>query len=255
MPEKNFDKLWEEYAKTKSKQIRDQLITEYAPLIKVVAGRLKMYLGNNVELDDLIGYGAFGLMDAIDKFELNKKVKFETYASLRIRGSILDSIRKNDWVPRSLRQKHKDLEAAYQKLEEKLGRAATDEEMAKELNITVAEFDTLVKDTNILTLTSLEDFVDQNYEKNMNGFAKASTETPEDVATQNAIKEVLVDTIKNLPEKEQKVVYLYYYEQLTLKEISKILEVSESRISQLHSKAMMRLKGKLGKHKDVLLGV
>ena len=132
MDEAYKNKLWNEYAATKSSEVREQLILEYAPLVKLVAGRLSMYLGYNVEYDDLVSYGIFGLIDAIDKFDSMKEVKFETYASLRIRGSILDQIRKMDWIPRTIRQKQKKIDAAMKEIETTTGRAATDEEIAQE---------------------------------------------------------------------------------------------------------------------------
>ena len=130
MTETEKNKLWEEYSRRRTAEVREKLIIEYAPLVKIVAGRLSMYLGYNVEYDDLVGYGVFGLIDAIDKFDYGKGIKFETYASLRIRGAVLDQIRKMDWIPRSLRQKQKKIDAAMNKLELELGRPATDEELA-----------------------------------------------------------------------------------------------------------------------------
>lgn len=137
MTEEERKELWQQYADNKSSEIREKLIIEYAGLVKIVAGRLSMYLGYNVEYDDLVGYGTFGLIDAIDKFNLCRGVKFETYASLRIRGAILDQIRKMDWIPRTLRQKQKKLDNALKKIEAEKGRTATDEEVAQELNITL----------------------------------------------------------------------------------------------------------------------
>ena len=137
MDEAYKNKLWNEYAATKSSEVREQLILEYAPLVKLVAGRLSMYLGYNVEYDDLVSYGIFGLIDAIDKFDSMKEVKFETYASLRIRGSILDQIRKMDWIPRTIRQKQKKIDAAMKEIETTTGRAATDEEIAQKLEISI----------------------------------------------------------------------------------------------------------------------
>ena len=133
MDENSKEKLWDLYAKNKNPELREKIIIEYAPLVKLVAGRLSMYLGYNVEYEDLVSYGIFGLIDAIDKYDFNKNVKFETYASLRIRGAILDQIRKMDWIPRSVRQKQKKIESAMSKLETEYGRAATDEEIAREL--------------------------------------------------------------------------------------------------------------------------
>ncbi|WP_105618030.1 FliA/WhiG family RNA polymerase sigma factor [Vallitalea okinawensis] len=244
MPDKNIEKIWIEYKKTHSSDSKEKLIEEYVSLVKYVAGRLNIYLGNNVEYDDLLGYGYFGLIDALDKYDLNKGVKFETYASLRIRGAILDNIRKIDWVPRSLRQKQKDLEKAYTSLEIELGRPATDVEVAAQLNMNMKEFNKLVSDTNISNLVSLEDYVEQHNGNHFN-LKDNSEYQPEKVMEKNETIHILGDMIDLLPEKEQIVITLYYYEELTLKEISLILGVSESRISQLHSKALSRLRGKL----------
>ena len=148
MDENSKEKLWDLYAKNKNPELREKIIIEYAPLVKLVAGRLSMYLGYNVEYEDLVSYGIFGLIDAIDKYDFNKNVKFETYASLRIRGAILDQIRKMDWIPRSVRQKQKKIESAMSKLETEYGRAATDEEIARELDISTEELDTMKKRLN-----------------------------------------------------------------------------------------------------------
>lgn len=144
--------LWEEYARTKSSKIREKLILEYAGLVKIVAGRLGMYLGYTVEYDDLVGYGIFGLIDAIDKFELSKGVKFETYASLRIRGAIIDQIRKMDWIPRTIRQKQKKIETAMQELERELGRTPNSEELAEYLEVTVEEVEQMISQANLSSL-------------------------------------------------------------------------------------------------------
>ena len=145
MSDKNLEILWEQYEATKETSIKDKLIIEYAPLVKFVAGRLNIYLGQNVEYEDLVSYGVFGLIDAIDKFDLKKGVKFETYASLRIRGAIIDNIRKLDWVPRSLRQKNKEIEKTIMELESELGRTATDEELAQKMNISIDELHEIYK--------------------------------------------------------------------------------------------------------------
>ena len=157
MDEKGKTALWEEYSQTKDPKIREKLILQYSELVKIVAGRLVMYLGYTVEYDDLVGYGLFGLIDAIDKFELTKGVKFETYASLRIRGAILDQIRKMDWIPRTLRQKQKKLEQAMHEFEVEFGRAATSEELSKKMDISVEELKGLVNQTQIASLVSLDE--------------------------------------------------------------------------------------------------
>lgn len=243
-------KLWEEYSRKKSEQLREQLILEYVGLVKIVAGRLSMYLGNNVEYDDLVGYGTFGLIDAIDKFDNDKGVKFETYASLRIRGAILDQIRKMDWIPRTLRQKQKRLDAAYQKLETTSGRTATDEELAKELDISVDELESWQMQTQIGGLVSLDEYMEQG-EGRIENSASEDYVQPERIVERQELKEILAKTLKELTDKEQKVIYLYYFEDLTLKEISAILEVSESRISQLHTKALQKMRQKLGGNMDL----
>ena len=157
-------KLWEEYSKKRTPQLQEKIIIEYAGLVKLVAGRLSMYLGNNVEYDDLVGYGTFGLIDAIDKYDYTKGVKFETYASLRIRGAILDQIRKMDWIPRSVRQKQRKLDQAYQNLEQRYGRAVNDEELAQELDITVDELESWQNQTKITNIISLDEFMEQGTE-------------------------------------------------------------------------------------------
>lgn len=248
----NNQDLWRQYQNTKDPDIREKLIIEYSHLIKYIAGRLNIYFGSNVEYDDLVGYGVFGLIDAIDKFDINKGVKFETYASLRIRGSIIDSIREMDWVPRSLRQKSKELEKVYCEVENELGHSATDKEISQKLGISVNDFYKLLNEVNITSMVSLEDFLEQNYEI---GIGEVTTDTEEHPERQMELKElsrILADSIDKLPDKEKTVVSLYYYEELTLKEISAIMKVSESRISQLHTKAILRLKGKLARHQSLL---
>ncbi|MBQ1689572.1 MAG: FliA/WhiG family RNA polymerase sigma factor [Lachnospiraceae bacterium] len=251
MNEESRLKLWEEYGKTHSSQLREQIIIEYASLVKIVAGRLSMYLGYTVEYDDLVGYGTFGLIDAIDKFDLLKGVKFETYASLRIRGAILDQIRKMDWIPRTLRQKQKKMDQAYQKLELQNGRGGTDEEVAKELGITVDELVNWQNQTKVTNLVSLDEFLEQGAEVRVDNDVSSHFEQPDRVMEKEEMKKILVETLEQLTENERKVITLYYYEDLTLKEISRILEVSESRVSQLHTKALQKMKKKLGNNVEM----
>lgn len=246
--------LWKIYSETKDQSVKEQLIIEYADLVKYVAGRLSIYFGSNVEYDDLVGYGVFGLIDAIDKFDLSKKVKFETYASLRIRGAIIDAIREQDWAPRSLRKKCKELERAYYELENELGHSASDQEVADRLGITLDEFNKLLQEVNISQMISLEDYLEQNHETGLDPFSmQREAGSPEQRLEVIELKEILADTIDKLPEKEKMVVTLYYYEELTLKEISLIMNVSESRVSQLHTKAIMRMRGKLERLKSAIL--
>lgn len=247
------DKLWSEYSKTGSQELRESLIIEYAPLVKLVAGKLSMYLGYNVEFDDLVGYGIFGLIDAIDKFDYGKGVKFETYASLRIRGAILDQIRKMDWIPRTVRQKQKQLDGAYRRIEERTGRPATDEEVADELGISVDELDDMQNETKITNIISLDEYMDQG-EVRVEPKADKDYMQPEKVVEKSELKRLLMEVLETLTEKEKKVVTLYYYEELTLKEISRVLDVSESRVSQLHSKALIKMRQRLGSNMEMFLG-
>ncbi len=246
------EKLWETYQKNPSPEIREQIILEYAPLVKIVAGRLSMYLGYNVEYDDLVGYGIFGLIDAIDKFNAQKDVKFETYASLRIRGSILDQIRKMDWIPRTVRQKQKKLDEAIKRIEMKTGKNATDEELAAEVGITDDELLIWQSQLKITNVVSLNEFVEQGSEPIMDAKGNSHFIHPEDKIEENELKEVLKDTLETLTEKERKVIEFYYYEELTLKEISKILGVSESRISQLHTKALAKMRKRMGDYMNIV---
>ncbi|MCI8490639.1 MAG: FliA/WhiG family RNA polymerase sigma factor [Lachnospiraceae bacterium] len=247
------EKLWEAYQKHPSPEIREQIILEYAPLVKVVAGRLSMYLGYNVEYDDLVGYGIFGLIDAIDKFDAEKDVKFETYASLRIRGSILDQIRKMDWIPRTVRQKQKRLDEAIKQVEMRTGKNATDEEIALEIGITDDELSVWQSQLKITNIVSLNEYVEQGSEPVMDARNNSHFIQPEEKIQENELKKVLKDTLEFLTEKERKVIELYYYEELTLKEISKVLGVSESRISQLHTKALSKMRKKMGSYMDILV--
>ncbi len=252
MDESEKKKLWNEYARSKSSQSRDKIILEYAPLVKLVAGRLSMYLGYNVEYEDLVSYGIFGLIDAIDKFDCTKAVKFETYASLRIRGAILDQIRKMDWIPRTIRQKQKKIDSAIKEIEEQEGRTAKDEEIARKLGIGEIEFLEWQSQMKITNIVSLNEYLEQGSEISNDKNNSKYFDNPEVVAEQTELKQILKDALELLTEKERKVILLYYYEELTLKEISNVLEVSESRISQLHTKGLQKMKRKLGNYMGVL---
>lgn len=247
MTEAEKSKLWETYSKTQSREIREKLILEYAPLVKIIAGRLSIYLGYNVEYEDLVSYGIFGLIDAIDKFDYFKGIKFETYASLRIRGSILDQIRKMDWLSRTMRKKQKLYEEAIAKLGVQLGRTPTEEEIATEMNITVDELCSIEGQSLSSAMMSLDEYVDQGIESKELALENNAFGNPEQEIEQDELKRVIAETLETLTDKERKVIILYYYEELTLKEISRIMEVSESRISQLHTKGLQKLKQRLGK--------
>ena len=226
---------------------------EYAPLVKVVAGRLSMYLGYNVEYDDLVGYGIFGLIDAIDKYDAGKDVKFETYASLRIRGSILDQIRKMDWIPRTVRQKQKKLDEAVKQVEMRTGKNASDEEIAVEIGISEDELAVWQSQLKVTNIVSLNEYVEQGSEPVMDARNNSHFIQPEEQIQEDELKKVLKDTLELLTEKERKVIELYYYEELTLKEISKVLGVTESRISQLHTKALLKMRRKMGSYMDIFV--
>ncbi|MCL1884944.1 MAG: FliA/WhiG family RNA polymerase sigma factor [Defluviitaleaceae bacterium] len=248
----NLDNLWQTYIANKSPILKEKLILHYAPLVKYVAGRLLVHIGQHVEFDDLVGYGIFGLIDAIDKYDNAKGVKFETYASFRIRGAIIDHIRRMDWVPRTLRQKNKQMEQAYTMLEDELGRQPTDEELAEKLELSLEETQDLIRKSSVLSLVSLDDYMEQNYESSFTPLVANRVDSPEEQTEKQERKAMLAEAISKLTEKEKLVITLYYFEDLTLKEISSVMKVSESRISQIHTKAITRLQGKLGRYKGLL---
>ncbi|NLG83689.1 MAG: RNA polymerase sigma factor WhiG [Firmicutes bacterium] len=250
--------LWQEYFRTKSKAAREALILKYAPLVKYVAGRIAIGLPPHVDPDDLIGFGIFGLIDAVEKYDLEKGIKFETYAIARIRGAILDGLRSMDWVPRSVRQKARELERVCANLERKLGRAATDAEISAAMNLTLEDFYRLLGEVSCTTLTSLDELwlLHGNEEETVRVIDLVQDAEGTDPIRQVEIEEVkreLAEAIAKLPERERLVVALYYYEGLTLKEIGEILQISESRVSQIHTKAVLRLRGRLSRWKESML--
>ena len=208
MDEMAREKMWTDYIVAKSGEMRDKIIVEYAPLVKIVAGRLSAYLGYNVEYDDLVGYGIFGLIDAIDKFDYAKGVKFETYASLRIRGAILDQIRKMDWIPRSLRQKQKKMDAAIAKIESESGRTATDEEIAKEIGIDTEELLNWQGQAKITNVISLDEFVEAAGEREVDDVRANVFDQPEQAVLKEELKLQLMEALDSLTEKEKKVILL-----------------------------------------------
>lgn len=252
MDETARKKLWAEYARNRQSDIREKIILEYAPLVKVVAGRLSMYLGYNVDYEDLVSYGIFGLIDAIDKYDSMKEVKFETYASLRIRGAILDQIRKMDWIPRTIRQKQKKIDTVMHEIEAAKGRPATDQEIAAALGISDDEYTEWQSQMKITGVVSLNEYLEQGSEIPSDRNASRHFDTPEKVIEQSELAEVLKASLELLTERERRVIELYYYEELTLKEISHVLEVTESRVSQLHTKALQKMKTKMGSYMGVL---
>lgn len=250
--------VWQKYKEQQQLESRDELIIHYASLVKYVANRLAMNLSSVVELDELISYGIEGLMDAIEKYDHTRNIKFETYAITRIRGAMIDGLRSMDWVPVSVRQKSKELEKAYASLENRLGRAATDLEIAEELGISVQELSVLLKDIASTTIISLDEFLpgDDGEDKKRRIVEMLEDENVIDalgLVELQEVKELLTRSIARLPDKEKMVIYLYYYEGLTLKEIGVTLSLSESRISQLHTKAILRLRGSLSKKKNLVV--
>ncbi len=228
---------------------RDQLVLEYAPLIKYIAQKIAARLPANIELDDLMSSGVIGLMDAIDKYDASRDNKFKTYAEFRIRGAILDELRAQDWVPRSVREKAKLLERCFAKIEHQKGRQATDDEVCQELGISQAEYHELLGQVRTVSLLSYDDV--SHFSKadkkalHSGGEGHSRSQTPYSEVNLGHIKKVVADAIRDLPEKQRLVLSLYYYEDLNLKEIGKVLDVTESRVSQLHTQAILRLKSKL----------
>ncbi len=249
LAEKTEEELWRLYRETRNPAIRDRLVEQYAPLVKYVAGKVAVGMPHNVEFDDLVGYGVFGLFDAIEKFDPEKHVKFKTYAVTRIRGAIFDELRSIDWVPRSVRQKSREIEEAVHRLESSLGRTASDAEIAKDMGMTPKEFEkTMLKisGTSILSLNDVWYTGEDNDKVSIaDSIESPISLNPDTIVEKGVIKRVIIEAINELPEKEKKVLVLYYYEDLTLKEIGRVLEVTESRVSQLHTKAIMRLRAKL----------
>jgi len=239
----NRDELWLKYSKTKDREIKQLIIEEYLDLVKIMAGRMYNYYASKVEYDDLVGFGVMGLIDSIERYDITKNIKFETYAQIRIKGAIIDNIRKLDWIPRSLRKRSKEIQDAMIKLENDLGRTPSNIELAKYLNISLDALESALADISTFNITSLEDILINKGEHNIEDENK--TDTPEQIYEDKELKEILVDTIDRLPVKEKTVISLYYYEELTYKEIGYILELSESRISQIHSKAILGLKNQL----------
>lgn len=239
------EELWKKYKKTNDKKIKEQLIVEYIPLVKIVAGRMYNFYGSKIDFEDLIGYGVLGLIDSIEKFDLSKNIKFETYAQIRIKGTIIDNIRKLDWIPRSLRKKSKDVQNAMLELENKLGHSPTNKELAKHMNMSINEIEDLLSDISTFNVISLEDTLKGKNEGGI--YVKSKEDGPEDIIEKKEVKEILVKAIEHLPDKEQLVISLYYYDELTYKEIGHILGLSESRISQIHSKSILEIKNFLFK--------
>ena len=242
------ESLWERYSTAPSREIRDQLIVLYSPLVKYVASRVAAGLPANVEQADLVSYGIFGLIDAIDKFDMGRGYKFETYAIARIKGAMLDELRSMDWVPRSVRTKAKRIEQANAKLEAKLGRAPTDEELASALDVTLVELEEMFSKISFVGMAALDEM--------LSGSERGDSMTLGDTIPDKGagpvgsfeveeMRQLLAESINSMSEREKIVLTLYYYEGLTLAEIGTVLGVTESRVCQIHTKAVLRLRSRL----------
>ena len=246
----SLDGLWREFKESGSKIAKDKLLVEYAYLVKFIANRLAINLPPSVDRGDLVSSGVLGLIKAVETFEPERGFKFETYAGHKIRGAILDELRALDWVPRSVRQKSRDLQKVFAVLENRLGRIPYDDEVCKEMNISMGEYEDLLTEVTPTTIISLEE---QMPERGSDAKELRIVDSIEDPGSSNPlkelgfaeVKEILKETIANLPEKEKLVVALYHYEELTLKEIGVVLDITESRVSQIHSKAILKLRSKL----------
>jgi RNA polymerase sigma factor for flagellar operon FliA len=242
--------LWLEYTRTKDKAIRDRLILTYAPLVKYVAGRVGSGLPAHVDEEDLVSYGLLGLMGAIDRFDPSRDIKFETFAIARIKGAIIDELRSLDWVPRSVRSRARDIERAMAELERVLHRAPTDAEVAEKLGMTEEELDDTLTDISRSSIAALDELWTISGSSGdqvslIDTIEDTSGPDPQGALAQTELRDALGDAIARLPEREKLVVTLYYYEELTLREIGDVLGVTESRVSQLHTKAILRLKARL----------
>jgi RNA polymerase sigma factor for flagellar operon FliA len=238
--------LWRQYKTSQSQDVRNALAEHYLSLVKIVAGRLSISLPAHIDRDDLLSSGFFGLLDAIERYDPQRANKFETYACVRIRGAMLDYLRARDWMPVTMRQRIRKYEQTSYHLESKLGRQATDEEIRREMNISSKEYTQLLSQLNAATLVPLDDYMTSEMSDRDAAGPGARLEAEE-------TKQALGEAIDKLPEKEKIVISLYYYDELTLKEISKILHLTEARISQLHTKAVFRLRGCLARRKSMLL--
>jgi RNA polymerase sigma factor for flagellar operon FliA len=242
--------LWLDYTRTKDKHLRDRLILTYAPLVKYVAGRVGSGLPAHVDEEDLVSYGLLGLMGAIDRFDPTRDIKFETFAIARIKGAIIDELRSLDWVPRSVRSRAREIERAMADLEKTLHRAPTDEEIAEKLGITEDELDDSLTDISRSSIAALDELWTISGSSGdqvslIDTIEDTTGPEPQAALAQTELREALGEAIARLPEREKLVVTLYYYEELTLREIGDVLGVTESRVSQLHTKAILRLKARL----------
>ncbi len=250
-PEKlRVARLWLEYKRGGDRRIRDELIVTYSPLVKYVAGRVSAGLPHSIEQGDLVSYGMFGLIDAIEKFDTDRKIKFETYAITRIRGAIIDELRSIDWVPRSVRAKARSVERAYAKLEARLMRTPTDAEVAREMGVSDAELQAVFSQISFVGIVALDEVVSGGQAERGDSATVGDTladRGPGPVAAYEVeeMKQILAGAINRLGDREKMVLSLYYYESLTLAEIGQVLGVTESRVCQIHTKAVLHLRGRM----------
>jgi RNA polymerase sigma factor for flagellar operon FliA len=242
--------LWREYKAGATSDVRERLILHYSPLVKFVAGRVAAGLPQSIEQSDLVSYGIFGLIDAIDKFDPGRGFKFETYAISRIKGAIIDELRSIDWVPRSVRAKARAVERAYSKLENELRRTPDDSEVAAELGMTEAELDSVLSQVSFTGLVALDELLTAGSGDRSGSTAVIDTisdraHDPVEAFEVDEMKHLLADAINRMPDRERLVLTLYYYEGLTLAEIGGVLGVTESRVCQIHTKAILQLRGRL----------
>jgi RNA polymerase sigma factor for flagellar operon FliA len=246
--EPDIDRLWGDYKQNGRRELRDQLIVHYSPLVKYVAGRVATGLPQSVDQADLVSYGIFGLIDAIEKFDLERGFKFETYAIARIKGNILDELRSIDWVPRSVRAKARALEKAYATLEGKLHRTPTDRELAAELDMTEDQLQTTLGQISFTGLVALDEMLSGSERGDSMSLGDTIADGgmgPVAAYEVEEMRELLADAINRLPEREKTVLTLYYYEGLTLAEIGSILGVTESRVCQIHTKSVIQLRARM----------
>lgn len=246
---------WRAWREEQDKEAQARLIEKYLPLVEYVANRLSIGLSTSVKKEDLISHGQIGLLDAVNKFEYERGLQFETYAIWRIRGAMIDGLRQEDWLSRSLREKAKKIEEAYSVLEQKLLRSVTDRELCEYLNMSLNELHKLLSDTAFANMLSMDDpIVDEEGESSRHTLvADRKEKEPEDILEREQTKILLAEAIDRLPEKERLVVNLFYYEELTLTEIARIMNLSPSRISQLHSKAVYRMRAALKRQKRLVI--
>jgi RNA polymerase sigma factor for flagellar operon FliA len=241
--------LWQEYKDKGTRDARERLILHYSPLVKFVAGRVAAGLPQNIEQSDLVSYGIFGLIDAIDKFDPGRGYKFETYAISRIKGAIIDELRSIDWVPRSVRAKARAIERAYSKLENELRRSPDDKEVAAELGMSEDELATVLGQVSFVGVVALDELLTAGSERGggatVGDTIAGSGHDPVEVFESEEMRTVLADAINRMPDRERLVLTLYYYEGLTLAEIGSVLGVTESRVCQIHTKAIFQLRSRL----------